>query len=188
MAHSSANFDQKRVTFCEKKCKNGGPPLRTDGRTDGNQPAASDPASTQGILIPWDSEGLATPLQQIKRNGRLREGFRVLRCRILAGRGPTVSENPVLKSAIRARRMEIGLQLKRNRNERVPNHKNRGTHFFVIWSEKNHIFWAPAPPTFAPEPGRAWLSSAELGRGWPNSNIKRNSMNFIGNRRKFIES
>ena len=62
------------------------------GRTDGNQPAASDPASTQGILIPWDSEGLATPLQQIKRNGRLREGFRVLRCRILAGRGPTVSK------------------------------------------------------------------------------------------------
>ena len=136
MVQSSANFDQKRVTFCEKKCKNGGPPLRTDGRTDGNQPAASDPASTQGILIPWDSEGLATPLQQIKRNDRLREGFRVLRCRILAGRGPTVSENPVLKSVIRARRMEIGLQLKRNRNERVPNHENRGTHFFVTWSEK----------------------------------------------------
>ena len=137
----------------------GGPPLRTRG----NQPAASDPASTQGILIPWDSEGLATPLQQMKRNDRLREGFRVLRCRILAGRGPTVSENPVLKSVIRARRMEIGLQLKRNRNERVPNHKNRGTHFFAIWSEKNHIFWAPAPSTFSAERGRAWLSSAEAG-------------------------
>ncbi len=181
MAQSSANFDPKRVTFCEKKCKNGGPPLRTDGRTDGNQPAASDPASTQGILIPWDSEGLATPLQQTKRNGRLREGFRVLPCRILAGRGPTVSENPVLKSVIRARRMEIGHQLKRNRNERVPNHKNRGTHFFAIWSEKNHIFWAPAPSTFSAEPGRAWLSSAELGRGRPNSNIKRNPRIFFGN-------
>ena len=46
--------------FAKKSAKMGGPRC---GRTDGNQPAASDPASTQGILIPLDSEGLATPLQ-----------------------------------------------------------------------------------------------------------------------------
>ena len=141
------------ATISEKK----GGPLLTE---DSSSPA--DPLLAREIRIPWDSEGPRHPTP-MKRIGRLRDGFRVLRCRILAGRGPTVSENPVLKSVIRARRMEIGLQLKRNRNERVPNQKNRGTHFLAIWSEKNHNFWVPAPPAFSAELGRAWLSSAEAG-------------------------
>ena len=61
----------------------------------------------------------------------------------------------------------------------------------IFWSsgaKKNHISWAPAPPAFSAEPGRAWLSSAELGRGRPNSNIKRNPRCFFGNRWKFIDS
>ena len=134
------------------------------------------------------SAHLAAVRPSAARRGQNRSRtWRVLRCRILAWRGPTVSENPVLKSVIRAKRMKIGLQLKRNRNERVPNHNNRGTHFLVIWSETNHIFWAPAPPAFSAEPGRAWLSSAELGRGQPISNIERNPRNFFGNRWKFID-
>ena len=49
-----------------------------------------DPLLAQEIRIPWDSEGPRHPTP-MKRIGRLRDGFRVLRCRILAGRGPTVS-------------------------------------------------------------------------------------------------
>ena len=58
-------WSQNASLFAKKSAKMGGP---RSVHTDGTQPAASDPASTQGILIPWDSEGLATPLQQIKRN------------------------------------------------------------------------------------------------------------------------
>ena len=35
----------------------------------------ASPLLVQGILIPWDSEGLATPLQQTKEKDRLREDF-----------------------------------------------------------------------------------------------------------------
>ena len=68
--------------------------------------------------------------------------------------------------------MEISIQLKRNRNERVPNRKTRGTHFLAIWSGGNHIFWAQAPSASSAELGRARLTSAELGRGRPCSKIK----------------
>ena len=42
----------------------GGPRFgRTSGRSDREQTAAMESGSTQEIFIPWDSEGLATPLQ-----------------------------------------------------------------------------------------------------------------------------
>ena len=171
MAHSSANFDQKRVTFGGKKCKNRGPPLRTHG----NQPAASDPASTQGILIPWDSEGLATPLQQTKRNGRLREGFRVLRCRILAGRGPTVSVPGW------ARRMPFEVELNTDCKVLIRNvaklfsvaeGSNQPRRMaFLRFHVSLALAWPPArlrpvsdrpSASRRPASGRAWLSSAQL--------------------------
>ena len=84
-------------------------------------------------------------------------------------RGGGGGGEPPFKNAVRARRMEISCQLKLIRNERVPNHKNRGTQFFAIWSEKYQICWAPAPSELSADPGRAGLSSADNGRARPNS-------------------
>ena len=61
------------VSLFAKSCAKMGGPRFT--RIYREQTAAMESGSTQEIFIPWDSEGLATPLQQTKRNGRLREGF-----------------------------------------------------------------------------------------------------------------
>ena len=75
--------------FAKKSAKMGGPHY---GHVDGNQPAASDPVSTQGILIPW-LRGVPPPphsnqslqAHQEEAPGRAWSISRVLRCRIPGG-------------------------------------------------------------------------------------------------------
>ena len=54
-------------------------------------------------------------------------------------------ETLALKSAIRAARIEIGIQLKKIQIPRVRIHGNWGSHFLIIFSAQDRLFWRPRP-------------------------------------------
>ena len=73
-------------------------------------------------------------------------------------------ETPALKNAIRATSIEIGIQLKKIRNQRTRIHANWGSQFLTIFSAQVRLFGDSArDPRGSAEPSPAELPS-ELGR------------------------